>query len=89
MISFKEVVVVSIDIVRKKYEDQLMDLPNVVGVGEGKKAGKEVIMVLVSHKLPESSLRPQDVVPKMLEGYETDVEEIGVITAELQPKDSQ
>jgi len=74
--------VVSIELVRKKYEDQLMRLPNVSGVGIGEKSGKEVIKVFVSHKLPESSLRPQDVVPKMLEGYETDVEEIGVITAQ-------
>ncbi len=72
----------SIELVRKKYEEQLMRLPNVSGVGIGEKSGKEVIKVFVSHKLPESSLRPQDVVPKMLEGYETDVEEIGVITAE-------
>jgi hypothetical protein len=74
--------VVSIELVRRKYEEQLMRLPNVNGVGIGMKSGKEVIKVLVSRKLPESTLRPQDVVPKMLEGYETDVEEIGVITAQ-------
>ncbi len=72
----------NIENVQRKYEEQLMQLPNVSGVGIGEKSGKEVIKVFVSRKLPESSLGPLDVVPKILEGYETDVEEIGVITAE-------
>ena len=72
----------SIENVQRKYEEQLMQLPNVSGVGIGEKSGKEVIKVFVSRKLPESSLGPLDVVPKILEGYETDVEEIGIITAQ-------
>lgn len=72
----------SIELVRKKYEDQLMLLPNVQGVGIGEKSGKEVIKVFVSHKVPESDLQHQEIIPKVLEGYETDVEEIGVITAQ-------
>lgn len=72
----------SIEHVQRKYEEQLMQLPNVSGVGIGEKSGKEVIKVFVSRKLPESSLGLLDVVPKILEGYETDVEEIGVITAQ-------
>lgn len=70
--------------VREKYEKKLMQLPNVTGVGIGKKAGKQVIKVFVTRKLPESELKPQEVVPKTLEGCETDVEEIGVITAQTQ-----
>lgn len=58
-----------------------MALPNVTGVGIGQKAGKDVIMVFVTHKVTESELQPQEVVPKMLEGFETDVEELGVVTA--------
>ena len=73
----------SIEIV-KKYEEQLLQLPNVTGVGIGEKAGKVVIKVFVTHKVPESSLQPQEVVPKTLEGWETDVEEIGVVTAQSQ-----
>jgi len=65
--------------VKMKYEEKLLQLPNVTGVGIGEKAGQEVIKVLVTHKLPESALRPQDVVPKMLDGYKTDVHEIGVV----------
>lgn len=70
--------------VREKYEKELMQLPNVTGVGIGEKAGKRVIKVFVTRKLPESELKPQEVVPKTLEGCETDVEEIGVITTQTQ-----
>lgn len=72
----------SIEAVKLNHEEQLMRLPNVTGVGIGEKAGKVVIKVFVTHKAPESALRPQDVVPKTLEGYETDVEETGVIMAQ-------
>ena len=68
----------------KKYEAQLMQLPNVTGVGIGKKAGKEVIKVFVTHKVPKSDLQPHEVIPKTLEGYGTDVEEIGVVMAQTQ-----
>jgi len=74
----------SIKAVKMKHEEQLMRLPNVTGVGIGEKAGKAIIKVFVTHKVPESALRPQEIVPKSLEGYETDVEEIGVITAQTQ-----
>jgi len=57
----------------RKYEEQLMRLPNVTGVGIGEKEGKEVIIVFVARKVPESDLRPQDVVPKTLDGFKTDV----------------
>lgn len=67
--------------VKAKYEEQLMRLPNVNGVGIGAKGGKEVIKVFVTTKVPVSGLQPHEVVPKELDGYETDVEEIGVVTA--------
>lgn len=73
-----------IEAVRQKYSDQLMQLPNVIGVGTGEKAGKEVIKVFVTHKVPVSALQPQEVVPQTLEGQEIDVEEIGVVTAQNQ-----
>ena len=72
----------SIQEVKAKYEDQLMRLPNVAGVGIGEKAGKPVISVLVTHKVPESALQPEEIVPKALEGAEVDVEEIGIVTAQ-------
>lgn len=67
-----------------RYEDQLMRLPNVTGVGIGEKAGKEVIVVFVTHKVPARTLQPHEVVPRVLEGYTTDVEEIGIVTAQTQ-----
>ena len=70
----------SIEDTRKKHEEQLMQLPNVTGVGIGESEGKAVIKVFVTHKVSESDLEPQEIVPKTLEGWETDVEEIGVVT---------
>ena len=71
----------SINAVRMKYEQQLMNLPNVTGVGIGEKEGKEVIKVFVKQKVPEAALRPEEIVPQRLEGFETSVEEIGEVTA--------
>ncbi|MGQ3686083.1 MAG: hypothetical protein ACUBOA_13915 [Candidatus Loosdrechtia sp.] len=78
----KEVKELSIEAVKMKHEEQLMRLPNVTGVGIGEKAGKTVIKVFVTHKVPESALRPQEIIPKSLEGYETDVEETGIVTVQ-------
>ena len=65
----------------KKHEDRLMQLPNVTGIGIGRKAGQDVIKVFVTKKVPKSALPPDELVPRTLEGYATDVEEIGVVTA--------
>jgi len=73
-----------VEAVKTKHEEQLMRLPNVVGVGIGERAGKPVIKVFVTQKVPDSALRPQEIIPKSLEGYETSVEEIGVITAQTE-----
>jgi hypothetical protein len=72
----------SIEAIKGRYQEQLMRLPNVTGVGIGEKGGKEVIKVFVTHKVPESTLRPDEVVPRTLEGCATDVEEIGFISAQ-------
>lgn len=75
----------SIESVKARVEPDLMKLANVIGCGIGEKEGNRVIKVFVSVKLPESELNPQDVVPKTIDGYETDVEEIGEVTAEASP----
>jgi hypothetical protein len=72
----------SIKSTKRKYEDQLMGLPNVTGIGIGERAGKEVLKVFVTQKVPESDLKPDEIIPKVLEGYEVDVEEIGFVTAQ-------
>jgi len=73
-----------IEAVRRKYEKRLMALPNVRIVGIGEKAGRQVIKVYVTRKVPPSELQTDEVVPKMLEGYATDVEESGNISALLE-----
>lgn len=72
----------SIESVQREHEQQLMQLPNVTGLGIGEKGGKPVIKVFVTHKVPEAALQPQEIVPKTLEEYETDVEEIGHVMAQ-------
>lgn len=65
----------------RKHEDAILRLRNVTGLGQGEKDGRPVIKVFVTIKLPNSELSPADIVPAALEGFETDVEEIGVVTA--------
>ena len=71
-----------IETVQQQQQDQLMRLPNVVGVGIGEKGGKKVIKILVTRKVPASSLKPEDVIPKKVGGFDTDVEEIGSVMAQ-------
>ncbi len=73
----------AIEAAKMKHEEQLMRLPNVTGVGIGEKEGKAVIVVFVTQKVPESTLQPQEVIPKRLGEYETDVREIGYVTAQI------
>lgn len=72
---------ISIEAVKQHNEEQLLRLPNVIGVGIGEKSGKQVIKVFVTHKVPLSELQPQDVIPTLLEDYDTDIEALGVIEA--------
>ncbi len=71
-----------IEEVRKQHESFLMQLPNVVGVSLGAQAGVPVILVLVTRKVPESSLRSQEIIPKRLDGYTVKVMEVGTIEAQ-------
>jgi hypothetical protein len=73
-----------IESVRASHEVQLMQLPNVNGVGIGKKGQKDVIKVFVTRKVPETSLEPHEVVPSSIGGFETDVEELGIVSAQSQ-----
>jgi hypothetical protein len=56
----------NIERVTKKHEAQLLQLPNVEGIGVGEQEGKPVIKVFVQQKVPEASLQPQEVIPKTL-----------------------
>ncbi len=71
--------------VKKKHEKAILRLSNVVGVGIGSKivdykaTGEFCIRVYVKKKLPKSKLNKKDIIPKILEGVETDVLEVGEV----------
>ena len=73
----------NIESVKTQHENRLMQLPNVSGVGIDHKDGNEVIKVFVTHKVPESTLCEEEMIPRELDGHGVDVEEIGVITAQI------
>ena len=60
----------------------MLKLPVVMGIGIGKKGRKEVMKVFVSHQVQESALRSNDIISEVRDGYGTNVEEIGVVTAQ-------
>lgn len=71
--------------VLKRNSVQLLDLPNVVGVGKGWKMtrGESTqdlsVVVLVSKKVPRENLARSEMVPKKLGSISTDVIEVGDI----------
>jgi hypothetical protein len=67
---------------KTRHEAELLALPNVTGVGIGERAGKPVIKVFVTERVPESRLAPEERIPTLLDGYEVDVEAIGFIEAQ-------
>jgi hypothetical protein len=73
----------TIESVRRSFEQDLLRLPNVVSVGIGEKGGRQIIQVGVTKKVPASQLRPDEVVPGSLQGYEVEVVQIGHPAAEV------
>jgi hypothetical protein len=73
--------------VKKAYTNDLLAKANVVGVGLGHKriglteTPEESITVLVRKKVPTFQLSPSDVVPTTVDGWPTDVVEVGDIQA--------
>ena len=72
----------SIESVMERHETSLMELPNVIGVGIGERGRDPVIKVFVSRKVAEGELEAHELVPAALDGYVTDVEEIGAVNAQ-------
>lgn len=64
---------------------QLLDLPNVVGVGIGPKiragmrSAETAVVVLVTRKMSQEKLLAESVVPSTLDGIATDIMEVGEI----------
>ena len=73
-----------IEDVKEKYAASLLRLPNVAGVGIGMRRGQPVIKVLVHRKRARADLLPADLIPTRLEGYDVDVEAIGILRTEDQ-----
>ncbi len=65
----------------RRHETRLMAKPNVTGVGIGEKDGCPVIKVFVTRKVEAATLGPHELVPPRVDEYDTDVEEIGIVTA--------
>lgn len=72
--------------VQARHERELLRFPNVVGVATGTptRAGQPApgpaLLVLVSRKLPEDELAPNERLPRELDGVPVDVIETGPIT---------
>ncbi len=66
-----------------KHADRLMEMENVIGVAIGMKktdgttTNDIAIVVLVTEKKPEGELAREDIVPKSIDGVQTDVQETG------------
>jgi hypothetical protein len=71
----------SISEVRQRHESRLLTLPNVVGVSAETTERGDVLLVLVSRKVPSSQLAAEEVIPQQIEGFPTEVVEIGEPTA--------
>ena len=68
----------AIEDVKNRYEDQLLGQEGVVGVGTGKTlTGEMCIKVYIIEKTP----KVEGVIPKELEGYKVEIEEVGEIKA--------
>ena len=73
--------------VKEVHEDDLLSKANVVGVAIGfrQKNGQSTdtlaLVVMVSRKVPQSTLSPEDQIPISIDGIPIDVQEIGEISA--------
>jgi hypothetical protein len=73
--------------VKTRHEGRLMRKANVVGVGigfrrrHGKLTDEPAIVVSVTHKVPRSKLKAEDVVPPELDGVPVDIEAVGQLRA--------
>ncbi len=71
--------------VRREHEDELLSLPNVVGLGiglrkrRGRPTGELALVVIVSRKVPSAELAPEERIPSEIEGVLIDVQEMGEI----------
>jgi hypothetical protein len=73
----------NIQSIKERYEEKLLLNPNVVGVGVGTKiingilTKRKCIKIYVQKKVPLSKLKKKEIIPRRLDGVETDIEEMG------------
>lgn len=73
--------------VMQAHKGELLSKPNVVGVAMGYRQTSGLptetlaLVVMVTHKVPQSALSPEDQIPSSLEGIPIDVQEVGEISA--------
>lgn len=73
--------------VKDQYTDDLMKKANVIGVGiglvhrGGVRTNELAIIVMVRKKLPHKKLKPEDLIPREIEGVPVDVQAVGEIEA--------
>jgi hypothetical protein len=73
--------------VKARYESQLMQKANVIGVGvgfrerSGQLTDEIALVVAVTRKLPSDQLSPEDLIPHQIEGVPVDVRETGPMRA--------
>jgi len=74
-------------VVKQKYEAELLRKKNTVGVGigfkrrQGQLTNQVAIVVNVRKKVAKADLDPEDLIPETLEGIPVDVLEVGAIEA--------
>jgi hypothetical protein len=79
--------------IKGMYQESILAKPNVVGVGVGYKVrGQEstdelCVVALVRKKIPVAGLVPDAIIPKSLDGVETDVIQVGDLRALQAPTD--
>lgn len=67
----------TIEAVLKERTDEIMNVPGVVGVGQGLYRNKPCIMVMAAELTPEI----QQQIPEEIEGYKVDIQVTGEIRA--------
>lgn len=73
--------------VKEQYQDRLLSMPNVVGLGVGlrqvggQRTDQVCLVVMVNRKLSPALLAPHELIPSELEGVPVDVQEVGDLHA--------
>ncbi len=85
--------IAQIQSLKQRYLTEILSRRNVVGCGigykirEGKLTDELSLVISVTHKVHQSALSREDLIPPQMDGVPTDVVELGVLRAFLGPRD--